>query len=142
MKTNSLLAFIFTVISLVMIIGLLGYLGYSYTGKLILREPEYCEHFSVVLGPEMDFVDLEVGKGKLIKVSITNKGFEDEFKIGFEGPRWIATRPLRVRLKQRESDEIFVYMSPDIGSEGNYTLTVFAQSYCGTEKDEILIEVQ
>ncbi len=141
MKTNSLLAFIFTAVALVMLFGLLGYLGYSYLGKLILREPEYCEHFSVDLKPESYSAELEVGKGELIKVEVTNNGFEDEFRIGVEGPRWVATRPVKVRLDQGESEEIFVYLSPNIGSEGNYSLIVFAKSYCGREEIEISVKV-
>ncbi|MBD3155205.1 MAG: hypothetical protein GF368_00940 [Candidatus Aenigmarchaeota archaeon] len=141
MKTNSLFAFILTLLALVMVIGLFGYIGYRGLSKYLLRRPQYCEQFSVDLEPEMHSAELEVGKGKLIKVKITNKGFEDEFRIGFEGPEWIATRPVKVRLDQGETEEIFVYMSPGVDSEGSYTLMVFVESYCGREETEIRVTV-
>lgn len=141
MKTSSLFAFVLTFLALVMIIGLLGYISYRNLSDYLSREPEYCEQFSLDLEPETYSAELEVGKGMLIKVEITNNGFEDEFRIGVEGPDWVATRPVKIRLDQGESEQIFVYMSPDIGSEGSYTLTVFAKSYCGREETEIKIEV-
>jgi hypothetical protein len=141
MRKNSLVAFILTLLALVMIIGLVGFIGYRNLSEYISREPEYCEQFSIELKPESYSAELEVGKGKLIKVIIMNNGIEDEFTIGVEGPKWVATRPVEVRLDQGESEEIFVYMSPNVGSEGNYTLTVFAESYCGREETEIMVKI-
>ena len=140
MKPNSMIAFFLTAIALVMILGLLGWLvvsGLPWT----TRTPEYCEHFSVDLKPDSYSTILEIGHGKLIKVNITNNGFEDEFKINMDGPGWVVARPVKVRLGQGESGDIFVYMSPSIGSEGNDTVTVFAKSYCGMEKAEIKVKV-
>jgi len=141
MRKNSLVAFILTLLALVMIIGLVGFIGYRNLSEYLSREPEYCEQFSVDLKPESYSAELEVGKGKLIKVTITNNGFEDEFTIGVEGPKWVANRPVEVRLDQGESEEIFVYMSPDVGSEGDYTLIIFVESYCGREETEIRVKV-
>ncbi|NCO97014.1 MAG: hypothetical protein COY38_03300 [Candidatus Aenigmarchaeota archaeon CG_4_10_14_0_8_um_filter_37_24] len=141
MKTNSLLAFVLTLAALLMLIGLVGWIVYNNLSATIYRDPEYCKHFSVDLKPESYSAELEVGYGKLIRVNITNNGFEDTFDIGFKGPDWIATRPLKMDLGQGKSEEIFVYMSPIVGSEGNYTVAVFAKSYCGIEETEIKIKV-
>ncbi len=140
MKTNSILAFILTLVALLMVVGLLGWMVYRILPR-ITRRPEYCEHFSVDLKPESYSAMLEVGQGKLIRVNITNNGFEDEFRIGVKGPKWVATRPFKMKLEQGQSEDIFVYISPTVGSEGNYTVKVFAKSYCGMEEAEIKIEV-
>jgi hypothetical protein len=141
MKTNSLLAFIFTSIALIIILGLIGYLAYNCLTMFIYRDTEYCQNFSVDLYPEVSSVDLEIGKGKLVKVEITNNGFEDEFRVGTRGPRWTAARPKNIRLDQGETREIFLYLSPNIGTEGEYTLTLFVKSYCGMEETQIEITV-
>ncbi len=140
MKTNSMVAFLFTSIALLMIIGLFGWLIITNLPR-IARSPEYCKNFSVDLKPKSYSTLLEVGQGRLIKVNITNNGFEDEFNIGVKGPEWIATRPFKVRLNQNQSEDIFVYISPTVGSEGNYTITVFAKSYCGVKETEIKVKV-
>ena len=140
MKTNSMLAFILTLVALVMVVGLFGWMIYRILPG-ITRRPEYCEHFSVDLIPETYSSILEIGQGKLIKVSITNNGFEDEFRIGIEGPKWVATRPFKMKLEQGQSEDIFVYISPTVGSEGNYTLTIFAESYCGYVETDIKVRV-
>ncbi len=140
MKTNNMIAFFLTLIALVMIVGLFGWLIITNLPR-ITRSPEYCKNFSVDLKPESYSTTLEIGQGKLIKVNITNNGFEDQFSIGVKGPEWVATRPLKLRLNQNESEDIFVYISPTVGSEGNYTVTVFAKSYCGVEEAEIKVKV-
>ena len=141
MKTNSVLAFIFALTALLTIISLFGWLGYNNLSKIISRRPEYCEHFSVDLIPETYSSILKIGQGKLIKVNMTNNEFEDEFKIGIKGPEWVANRPFKIRLEQGQSEDVFIYFSPDIGSEGNYTVTVFAESYCGYVETNIKVKV-
>ena len=140
MKLNSILAFLFTLIAFLMILGLFGWLIVENLPR-ITRTPEYCKNFSVDLKPESYSTLLDIGKGKLIKINITNNGFEDEFRIGFKGPNWVVTRPFKIRLDQGQSDDIFVYMSPTVGSEGDYTVIVFARSYCGIEQTEIKLKV-
>jgi len=140
MKTNSMLAFIFTLVALVMVVGLFGWMIYRILPR-ITRRPEYCEYFSVDLTPETYSSILEIGQGKLIKVNITNNGFEDDFRIGLKGPNWVATRPFKMKLEQAQSEDIFVYISPTVGSEGNYTLTVFVKSYCGYVETDIKVRV-
>ena len=126
--------------ALVMMLGLFGWLVVTNLPKII-RTPEYCQRFSVDLKPESYSTTLEIGKGKLIKVNITNNGFENEFKIGLKGAEWVVARPIKIRLSQNQSEDIFVYMSPAVGSEGNYTITVFAKSYCGMKEAEIKVKV-
>ena len=123
-----------------MVVGLFGWMVYRILPR-ITKRPEYCEHFSVDLTPESYSSILEIGQGKLIKVTIINNGFEDEFRIGVEGPKWVATRPFKMKLEQGQSQDIFVYISPTVGSEGNYTLTVFAKSYCGYVETDIKVRV-
>jgi len=141
MKANSISAFILTLVALSMMLGLLGWLGYNKLSEIISKNPEYCNQFSVNLIPETYSSILEIGQGKLIKVNMTNNGFEDEFKVGIKGPEWVAARPFKIKLGQGQSNDIFVYTSPTIGSEGNYTITVFVESYCGYTETNVKVRV-
>jgi len=140
MKTNSMIAFLLTLVALLLMLSLFGWIVYKNSPRLF-RSSEYCEHFSIDLKPESYSTLLKAGQGKLIKLNITNNGFEDEFKIGVEGPKWVAIRPFKLRLEQGQSEDIFVYMSPNVGSEGNHTVTIFVKSYCGIEEVEIKLRV-
>ena len=140
MKFNSMIAFFLALIALAMILGLVGWTVAQIVPG-ISRSPDYCEHFFVEMSPEFTSTQLEVGEGKLIKINITNYGFEDQFKVRVDGPDWIVARPLKIRLGQDKSDDIFVYMSPTVGSEGNYTVTVFVESYCGIKETQLKVKV-
>jgi len=140
MKFNSFIAFVLTLTALLMVLGLIAWVFVTNFSK-ILAKKDYCEHFMVELTPETYFINLEAGKGKLVKVNIKNLGFEDEFKILTDGPKWVTVRPNKIRLNQYESEDIFVYISPAIGSEGNYTVSVIAKSYCGISETKIIAKV-
>lgn len=140
MKINSLLAFVCTLLAFLMVFGLISWFAIENVSR-ISKSPEYCKNFSIQMEPEMASVKLEAGRGKLIKVNVTNEGFEDFFKITSEGPKWIATRPLNMRLNQGQSEDIFVYISPPKGVEGIYQIDIYAKSYCGFGKTKIDISV-
>lgn len=139
MKLNSLLAFALAIVALLMVLGLVGFLVYDNLFRLMI--PEYCEHFSLVLDPEESDVDLKIGEGKLVKMDVRNEGFEDEFKVTVEGPGWIIARPAKLRLNQGETGEVFIYMSPSIGSSGSYDAILSVQSYCGSVEEQIKLKV-
>ena len=139
MKIKSILAFLLTVLALVLIVSTGVWVFARYYVKFSRKD--YCTHFSVELEPEVDEVRLEVGKGKLVKVNITNMGFEDEFKIRVKGPEWVVVKPEKIRLESGESDDIFVYLSPSLGVEGKYDVVISANSYCGSEEGVIEVEV-
>ena len=139
-KVRSLIAFFLTLTALIIIISIFGWLLYNRIRRLAVK-PEYCDEFLVELTPETYLIDAQVGRGKLLKVKIINHGFEDEFSISVDGPDWVALRPTKVRLNQGSIEEIFVYISPGIGSSGDYIATVRAKSYCGEAITRFRIKV-
>ncbi|MFH8080808.1 MAG: hypothetical protein QXO84_02930 [Candidatus Aenigmatarchaeota archaeon] len=102
--------------------------------KIIFRN---CNGFSEII-LESKEIDVKLGEGKLVKGFLTNKGVEDEFKIqsDFE---WIVTKPEKLRLKENETGEIFVYVSPI--KKGEFLTNIKASSYCKTANENLLIRV-
>lgn len=131
-KTNRLLAFVFTSLALLLVVAGIAYDSVNYAVKR-----SFCDRYAVVLEPEKSEVMLETGKGKLVKVNITNVGFEDEYSISIEGPTWAVSRPEKIRLEEGESGDIYVYMSPGYGVKGLFDVNVIARSFCFTGKETI-----
>ncbi|MHA1860415.1 MAG: COG1470 family protein [Candidatus Asgardarchaeia archaeon] len=132
------LAFILTLVAL--LLTLYGCVLISVRYIRVARA-DYCSHFSINLEPEVREVELEPGRGKLVKVKLTNIGFEDEFSTGAKGPRWVVVKPEKIRLDSGESEDIFVYMSPGFGVQGEFNVRVFAHSYCGYKEVSIRVGV-
>lgn len=135
-KITSFFAFLLTSLSLV-----LAVLVVAIQSKVIIISESFCKKYSVMLEPETDEVDLEVGKGKLVKTRITNTGMEDEYKISAKAPNWIMVKPETLRLNTNETDYLFVYLSPDYGVSGDFTARIYVDSFCVHEDVKIISHV-
>lgn len=135
-KLTSLLAFLLTLISLVLVMSVVG-----IETKAIVVVESFCKKYSVSMEPEATEVDLEVGKGKLVKIKLTNTGSEDEFEISSKGPKWVVTKPESIRLETNKADDIFVYLSPEFGVTGDFVIDVLVDSFCVHEKESLLAHV-
>ncbi|MEM5793260.1 MAG: hypothetical protein QXY45_02785 [Candidatus Aenigmatarchaeota archaeon] len=139
-KANSIIAFSLTLIALLLVLGLIGWLLFEKIQDL-RKGTKYCDQFLVELRPEVYSIEADIGRGRLVKVEILNQGFEDEFKISVDGPSWVIARPTKVRLDQGEKSEIFIYISPGVGARGEYTVSIYAKSYCGVGETKLKISV-
>lgn len=137
MKPKSILAFLFTLISLLVLIA-----------GLVLSFSEFpsfetdCDGYSFFLFADRERVDAVIGEGELIKLRAINAGsFGDKYEVSLEGPDWIVVKPTSFSLRSDESKRIYLYASPDLGMEGKYDVIVTVKSECVTEGQKIEISV-
>jgi len=139
MKFNDFLAFLLTLIAIVIVV-------YGFTIRfsegLVPRLEENCEGYSVFIFPDEDKIDTEMGKGKLTRLRVINAGsFGDKYEVSLTGPEWAVIKPDSFSLKSEESKSLFLYISPDLGTEGKYDLEVTVKSKCVSETEGIEIGV-
>jgi len=138
MRANSFLALLFTVIAiLIVIVGIA--LSFS---TLYIPVRNNCEGYSLFLFSDENKVDTEVGKGQLLKIRAINAGdFGDKYDVSLEGPTWAVIKPSTFELKAEESKTLFLYISPDAGNEGKYSLSLTVKSNCVSESQTIEVGV-
>ena len=138
MHFNSFLAFLFTVIAiLVVIVGV----GLQFS-NLLPPVRNSCDGYSLFLFPDENKVDTEVGKGQLMKIRVINAGnFGDKYDVSLKGPEWTVVKPDSFGLKAEESKTLFLYVSPDVGNEGKYYLDLTVKSGCVSESKTIEVGV-
>ncbi|MDI6825873.1 MAG: hypothetical protein QMD36_01610 [Candidatus Aenigmarchaeota archaeon] len=137
MKFNSFLAFLFTIIAILIII-----FGFAISLSDLFPIRMNCEGYSLFLFPDEKKLDTEVGKGQLLKIRAINAGsFGDRYEVSLKGPEWTAIKPTTFSLKSEESKTLFLYVSPDLGNEGKYYLDVEVKSKCVSESETIEIGV-
>jgi hypothetical protein len=137
MKLNSFLAFLFTLIAVLIIIyGL--FMEYS---NLFIPKND-CEGYSLFLFPDVDKLDTQIGKGIIVKLRVINAGsFGDRYEVSLTGPEWVIIRPTSFSLKAEESKTLFLYISPSLGNEGKYDIGINVKSKCITESQTIEVNV-
>jgi hypothetical protein len=137
MKLNSFLAFLFTLIAVLIIIyGL--FMEYS---NLFMPKSD-CEGYSLFLFPDVDKLDTQIGKGIIVKLRVINAGsFGDRYEVSLTGPEWAIIKPTSFSLKAEESKTLFLYIGPSLGNEGKYDIGANVKSKCITESQTIEVNV-
>jgi len=136
MNSKSFLAFLLTLIAIITVVA--GF-AIKFHGMFYYK-PEDCEGYSLILFADENKVDTVVGKGKLIFLRVVNAGdFGDKYQVSLFGPEWAVVKPDSFTLRSEEVKTLFVYISPDVGTEGRYDLDVTVSSDCvsGTERIEV-----
>jgi len=137
MKFREFLAFLFTLIAIIIVVAALAI---EYSGGFVVEES--CEGYSLFLFPDQDKLDTEVGKGALLRLRIINAGdFSDKYQVSLTGPEWAVIKPTSFNLKSEESRSLFLYVSPGFDAEGKYDLEVVVESKCVTESQRIEVGV-
>ena len=137
MKFNSFLAFLLTLIAIVTVVA--GF-AVKFSGMLFIRKD--CEDYSLILFADENKVDAVVGKGELIRLRAANAGsFGDKYQVSLLGPEWAVVKPESFTLRSDEVKSLFVYVSPDLGTEGRYDLDVTVKSGCVSETERIEVGV-
>ena len=137
MKLNSFLAFLLTLIAIIVVVG--GF-AVKFYGLFYYRED--CEGYSLILFADEKKVDAVVGKGELIRLRAVNAGdFGDKYEVSLFGPEWAIIKPTSFTLRSEEVKSLFLYISPDIGMEGKYDLDVTVKSQCVSEIERIEVGV-
>ena len=135
MKKNSFFAFVFT--SLALLVLLLG----GLFSILSIEKTPTCKYCTMNLDIEETEIELENCQGKLVKLIINNGNSEDEYKITVNGPKWIYAKPEKIRLSPNEQGEIFIYLSPEYDTKGDYKATINVKSWCSEENIDITVKV-
>ena len=135
MKVQSFLAFLFTLFALLLLLG--GTIWYFWN----IPKQERCIYHTLDLELEIDHLEMEQCKGKLVKLFIINGNSEDEYKISIDGPKWIIARPKKIRLSPNETGEIAIYVSPPLETEGEFTSIITVKSLCTEEHIELIVKV-
>jgi hypothetical protein len=137
MKFNSFLAFLLTLIAIITIVA-----GFAINFSDIFLYRKDCEGYSLLLFPDENKVDTVVGKGELVKLRAVNAGnFGDEYQVSLFGPEWAVVKPDSFTLRSEEAKTLFLYISPDLGTEGKYDLDVTIKSKCVSETERIEVGV-
>jgi len=137
MKFNSFLAFLLTLIAIVVVVA--GF-AVKFSGMLFIKKD--CEGYSLILFADENKIDAVVGKGELIRLRVVNAGsFGDKYQVSLSGPEWAIVKPTSFTLRSEEVKSLFVYVSPDLGFEGKYDLDVTVESNCVSEAERIEIGV-
>ncbi len=137
MKFNHLLAFLLTLIAiLVLVSGLVA----KYVGIVIFSSD--CTSYSVLLFPDENKVDAEVGQGNLVKLRVINAGsYSDNYEVSLEGPDWTIIKPTSFSLKPEQAKILFLYVSPDFEAEGKYDIVVHVKSKCVSASQSVEVSV-
>lgn len=137
MKLKSFLAFLFTLMAIIVLI-----LGFAMELIGILPFRVDCEGYSLLLFADEEKVDTVVGKGELVKIRAINAGnFGDRYRVYLSGPEWAVIKPDSFSLRAEEAKTLFLYVSPDLGAEGKYYVDVTVESKCVSESERLEIGV-
>ncbi len=97
--------------------------------------------YGVDLQPEKNEVQIESGKGMLLKAKIRNLGTkQDSFKIYSDVP-WVSVRPTIIALTGNETQETFAYYSPEYGAMGIYETNLTAESEKSKDVETIKVNI-
>lgn len=136
MKFREFLAFLFTFIAIIIVVSALII---EYSGMIF---PRNCEGYSLFLFADENKLDTEVGRGELLRLRAINAGsYGDRYEVSLFGPEWAVVKPDSFTLRSEEVKSLFVYVSPDIGTEGKYDLDVTVKSNCVSETETIEVGV-
>lgn len=137
MKFNHFLAFLLTLIAILVLAA--GFIA-KFIGLVIFGSD--CTGYSLLLFPDENQVDAEVGKGSLVKLKVINAGsFSDNYEVSLEGPDWTIIKPTSFGLKPEEAKTLFLYVSPDFEAEGKYDIDVQVKSKCVSASQSIEVGV-
>jgi len=97
--------------------------------------------FGVDLELDVDEITIKSGTGKLTKPSVKNVGVRPNTFDVEASATWVAVRPGRLTLSPNESQNIFVYYSPEYGSSGEYDVQLTAKAENAVDEEIIRVNV-
>jgi len=97
--------------------------------------------FGVDLKLDVDDMTIKSGTGKLTKPSVKNVGTRPNTFDIEASATWVAIRPDKLTLSPNESQNIFVYYSPEYGSSGEYDIQLTAKAENAVDEEIIRVNV-
>ena len=97
--------------------------------------------YAVSMSVEETSLNIDVGKGKLIKATVTNDGTKtDTFEITSDVD-WVSIKPTSVTLDSGESKDVYIYYSPEFGTTGTYETTLTVKSDNSETSQQITVTI-
>jgi len=91
---------------------------------------------------DVEELTIQAGTGELTSPSVKNTGARtDTFDIS-SSAIWVAIRPLNVTLLPNETQEVFVYYSPEFGSTGEFDVELTAESDFAVDREIVTVNVE
>lgn len=119
--------------------------GFTVGSEFITKEGmitfvvEKC--YGVDLMLEETEIEIESGKGSLLKGTVKNTGtLTSTFDI-ISNVVWSVIKPDKITLESEEEKEVYAYYSPEYGMEGTQTVELTAKSTKVEDTEELMIEV-
>jgi hypothetical protein len=98
--------------------------------------------YGVDLELDVEELTIQAGTGELTNPSVRNTGTRtDTFDITASAI-WVAIRPLNVTLLPNETQEVFVYYSPEFGSAGEFDVELTAESGFAVDRETVNVNVE
>jgi uncharacterized membrane protein len=99
------------------------------------------KYYAVSMSTEETSLNIDAGKGKLIKTTVTNDGTKaDTFEITSDVD-WVSIKPASVTLDSGESKDAYIYYSPEFGTAGTYETTLTVKSGNSETSQQITVAV-
>ena len=97
--------------------------------------------YGVDLTLEKTQIQIESGKGGLIKGTVKNTGtLTDTFNI-ISNVIWSVIKPDKVTLESEQEGDVYAYYSPEYGVTGTQTVELTARSAKSEDTEELTVEV-
>ncbi len=100
---------------------------------------EKCYGVDLIL--EVSEIDIESGRGGLVKGTVKNTGvLTDTFNI-ISDVIWSIVKPDKVTLESEQEENVYAYYSPEYGVTGTQTVELTAKSAKSEDTEELTIEI-
>jgi len=100
----------------------------DYVSKEESVEFDVLKCYGVELSVEETSLNIDIGRGKLTKVQVTNLGTKDDTFDLMTDVDWASVKPEDITLASGEKQDVYVYYSPNFGMSGTYDTTLTAKS--------------
>ncbi|MEM5793262.1 MAG: hypothetical protein QXY45_02795 [Candidatus Aenigmatarchaeota archaeon] len=97
--------------------------------------------YGVDIDLDEDEITIKSGTGKLTKPVVKNIGTRTSAFDIKSSVIWVAIRPERIVLEPNQSENIFVYYSPEYGSSGEYNVRLFVESENSSDYADVKVKV-
>ncbi len=98
--------------------------------------------FGVDLELDVDELTIQAGTGKLTRPSVKNIGTRPNTFDIEASANWVAIRPKQLTLSPNETQNVYVYYSPEYGSSGEFDVELSAEGENAIDKETVKVNVE
>ncbi len=113
----------------------------NFVEKSVKIEFDVVRCYGVDVSLEEKEIEIEEGRGKLVKIKLTNIGTKNDTFTVSSDVDWVSIKPSVVSLASNESTYVYAYYSPAYGMLGTFNVSVTASSEKSKDTEMLIIEV-